>query len=488
MELIFGSTEDEFLVRFASKRTPALRAGDIIMGTTMPRITFPFIRGAELDELIISHFDCGDEDGTFRGDLRQAVDRVKPGVFTSVCAWRIGYMNDHVRQAEVTLLVTVSPNSTTREDATQIITQLRATIIGYDNRLAGIAVEVAEMEILLAANHQNPKLLAHRDVMLGSYARPAVVGSSIGLGGDRMNTGTMGAIVRASTANGLDPKYFATTCSHVLSVGTEAPVVPGKAARAHTVVCPSDKDNLGWFIQAVNLLKCDAEDTEAAADRRLAVQHRRPVGTLFASSGLRSSADHGWIVDLALVKLDAAVGTSIGAACNIPSPESREKFKHSNATAYTLADLKQRDWQRRRGRYLTTAEITASLSKETMQRGEGPCVFKVGRTTGHTAGRLHCIYPSVTIPHIIDQSKLEVKGKAIAVCNHDSRRVFAECGDSGALVVNGHAEGVGMVIAMNYGSVANGTTLVSPFGPLLDYVKDVLTCGNPEAEVDIEYL
>lgn len=131
MELIFGSTEDEFLVRFASKRTPALRAGDIIMGTTMPRITFPFIRGAELDELIITHFDCGDEDGTFRGDLRQAVDRVKPGVFTSVCAWRIGYMNDHVRQAEVTLLVTVSPKSTTREDATQIITQLRATIIGY---------------------------------------------------------------------------------------------------------------------------------------------------------------------------------------------------------------------------------------------------------------------------------------------------------------------------------------------------------------------
>ncbi|OIW25092.1 hypothetical protein CONLIGDRAFT_684965 [Coniochaeta ligniaria NRRL 30616] len=86
------------------------------------------------------------------------------------------------------------------------------------------------------------------------------------------------------------------------------------------------------------------------------------------------------------------------------------------------------DWQRRQGRYLTTAEIAASLSEETMKRGEGPCVFKIGRTTGHTSGRLHCIYPSVTVPHTIDQSKVEVKGQAIAICKHGSGAAFAMSG------------------------------------------------------------
>ncbi|OIW25067.1 hypothetical protein CONLIGDRAFT_81010 [Coniochaeta ligniaria NRRL 30616] len=47
------------------------------------------------------------------------------------------------------------------------------------------------MEIVLAATDKKPKLLAHRDIMTGSYARPPVVGSSIGLGGNMKSTGTI---------------------------------------------------------------------------------------------------------------------------------------------------------------------------------------------------------------------------------------------------------------------------------------------------------
>lgn len=127
MELITGSNEDDFLVRFAHKREPILQSTDFIIGT-IPRVVFDFVDGAELDELIFKLFDCSDEDDTFRGHLRQAVDRVKPSVLTSVCVFRIGFSSDNTEDAELTLLATVKPGSTTREEAAHMIRELRGTM------------------------------------------------------------------------------------------------------------------------------------------------------------------------------------------------------------------------------------------------------------------------------------------------------------------------------------------------------------------------
>jgi len=75
---------------------------------------------------------------------------------------------------------------------------------------------------------------------------------------------------------------------------------------------------------------------------------------------------------------------------------------------------------------------------------QGSYLFKVGRTTGHTVGRLHDVDASVTIHYTssnIDGTQHSlVKGKALVVHPTGSDGRFAGCGDSGALVFNGHAE------------------------------------------------
>lgn len=144
------------------------------------------------------------------------------------------------------------------------------------------------------------------------------------------------------------------------------------------------------------------------------------------------------------------------------------------------------DWQRRPDHYVTIDNT--AVNERTAREGTGPCVYKVGRTTGHTVGRLHRIDPSVSVFHRIEGRLSVVKGKAISVCNTPSGSAFATCGDSGALVVDGHANGVGMIIAMGNGSVANGITYISPIGPVIDHIKEVLKHTNASQEVEIEFL
>jgi hypothetical protein len=141
------------------------------------------------------------------------------------------------------------------------------------------------------------------------------------------------------------------------------------------------------------------------------------------------------------------------------------------------------DWKRPGGeRYVSTTDL---------ERHHDICVFKVGRTTGFTAGRtIHRINPCLTVHHHLvgpDGKKKEhmvpvVKGKALVVAADKHDGVFAKRGDSGALVLNGHAQGVGTVFA-----IGGEATYVSPIGPNLDHMREVIV-GRGVESVDIEYL
>jgi hypothetical protein len=81
-----------------------------------------------------------------------------------------------------------------------------------------------------------------------------------------------------------------------------------------TVVRPAGRDNFHWWFAAENVIKevdqpqiTEILEKEALRDaqtqKRRCEESHHPVGTMYASSGLRVSADH-WILDWALVKLD----------------------------------------------------------------------------------------------------------------------------------------------------------------------------------------
>jgi len=87
------------------------------------------------------------------------------------------------------------------------------------------------------------------------------------------------------------------------------------------VVCPADRDNLHWWLLAEDVIRdfshCQstaisqhqaAEDAgaiqAAETQKRRCKASRHPAGTVYATSGLRTSVDH-WVLDWALVKLDA---------------------------------------------------------------------------------------------------------------------------------------------------------------------------------------
>jgi len=80
------------------------------------------------------------------------------------------------------------------------------------------------------------------------------------------------------------------------------------------VVCPADRDNFHWWQGAENLIKKvnQRQSTETSEMEALqaaqAQKHRcqssfHPIGTLHATSGLRTSMNH-WVLDWALIKLD----------------------------------------------------------------------------------------------------------------------------------------------------------------------------------------
>lgn len=111
-------------------------------------------------------------------------------------------------------------------------------------------------------------------------------------------------------------------------------------------------------------------------------------------------------------------------------------------------------------------------------------MFKVGRTTGHTVGRFHHVDASVTINY---QHNGLVKGK-VRVVRRTEDAPFAGLGDSGALVLNGHAEAVGMVTAVAVGSVAYGVVYISPLAPIAENIKEVLQRGPGDGKVEVELL
>lgn len=68
---------------------------------------------------------------------------------------------------------------------------------------------------------------------------------------------------------------------------------------------------------------------------------------------------------------------------------------------------------------------------------------------------------------------IEVKGRVlVAKCPESG--LFADYGDSGSPVVNGHAEVVGLITAVGRGSVVGGLVYISPIGPLIDSLKVIL--------------
>ncbi|KAK0729448.1 hypothetical protein B0H67DRAFT_109 [Lasiosphaeris hirsuta] len=141
--------------------------------------------------------------------------------------------------------------------------------------------------------------------------------------------------------------------------------------------------------------------------------------------------DH-WVLDWALIKLDPNRFT-FEQLQNIPLPSSCAMFE----TNLDAEGWKETGWTPR-------AKDVAAPTKGSSY------LFKIGRTTGHTVGRFHDVDASVTINYIVDgpdgKQNVLVKGKALAVRRGHSE--FASCGDSGALVLNGHAEAVGMVMAV----------------------------------------
>jgi len=119
---------------------------------------------------------------------------------------------------------------------------------------------------------------------------------------------------------------------------------------------------------------------------------------------------------------------------------------------------------------------------------KGSDMFKIGRSTGHTVGQLHDIDASVTINYNIDgpdgKQSFLLKGKALVI-RGTAHKIFASCGDSGALVLNGHAEAVGMVTADADLSVTDGVAYVSPFTSILDSIKDILGCQSTMVKVEV---
>jgi hypothetical protein len=80
------------------------------------------------------------------------------------------------------------------------------------------------------------------------------------------------------------------------------------------VVCPADRDNLHWWLFAENVIKkatqrqsteiSEVEAVQVAQAQKLRCKAScHPIGTLYATSGLRTSMDH-WVLDWALMKLN----------------------------------------------------------------------------------------------------------------------------------------------------------------------------------------
>jgi hypothetical protein len=117
---------------------------------------------------------------------------------------------------------------------------------------------------------------------------------------------------------------------------------------------------------------------------------------------------------------------------------------------------------------------------------EGLVVEKVGRTTGHTRGRivgreLRPIRVKATSGRNSFQAVIMFPGVFIV---HGDHRPFSEGGDSGSLVIATHADGtrsaIGVVFAGGQDSLAPGgkRTSILPIGPILNRLGVTLVGGH----------
>jgi len=98
----------------------------------------------------------------------------------------------------------------------------------------------------------------------------------------------------------------------LIFAASNSPILPGN--NNPKIVCPAGRDNLHWWQIAEQLIQRinPSQDLETPAKNALhaaQVQKRRcqsashPIGTLYATSGLRTSMNH-LLLDWALIKLD----------------------------------------------------------------------------------------------------------------------------------------------------------------------------------------
>lgn len=119
MDIYLGSEDDDFLVRRGATYAPS-ESFPVPSTDSHLRVVEPLIN-EELDNLVRKAFDCNEAEDTFRGQLRQAVENVKPDALTSICAYRIGFEFDAM---ELSLLVTVIPGSLTERESVDVLLQL----------------------------------------------------------------------------------------------------------------------------------------------------------------------------------------------------------------------------------------------------------------------------------------------------------------------------------------------------------------------------
>jgi hypothetical protein len=125
MNIYLGSPDDNFLARRGAIHAPTEPLPYSSMQVSYhPRVVEPLI-DEELDNLVREAFDCNDAEDTFRGQLRQAVEYVKPDVLTSLCAYRIGF---EFHAAELSLLVTVLPGSLTQHESVEVFLALTSVL------------------------------------------------------------------------------------------------------------------------------------------------------------------------------------------------------------------------------------------------------------------------------------------------------------------------------------------------------------------------
>jgi len=136
------------------------------------------------------------------------------------------------------------------------------SLASYDKRLGAIAVEVAEQTISLAddngeaeAGVEMPSAAnPNEEIKSMSYDASPRSGSSIGLVGDQGGAGTLGAFLRIVTDG--TPKYFAMTCSHVLSSTYFRRVVNNRDIGANIVMFGSFQGAYHTWQRAQRGLSC----------------------------------------------------------------------------------------------------------------------------------------------------------------------------------------------------------------------------------------